>query len=78
MPFTLGLEAIKTESTRWREDQGGGHAAGRIVLSVKCMKPAKDMGKGGTKWHGRERSEGRRGIKGRGKSKSIRTKGKTI
>ena len=49
MPFTQGLKAIKTESTGWREDRGGGHAAGMKELGVKCMKPAKDKGKGGMK-----------------------------
>ena len=68
MPFTQGLKAIKTESTGWREDRGGGHAAGRIVLRVKCMKPAKDKGKGGTKRQRKAKDEGRRGIKGRDKT----------
>ena len=42
--------------------------AGRIELGDKCMEPAKDKGNGWTRWHERERSEGRREIKGRGKT----------
>ena len=65
MPITQGLKAIKTESTGWREDRGGGHASGRIVLSVKCMKPTKDKGKGGgrngTREHGAKGEGGKRG-----------------
>ena len=59
MPVTPGLKAIKSEATGWREDQGGGHAAGRIMLDDKCMELAKDEKGGGMRWQGKTRSEGK-------------------
>ena len=58
MPVTPGLEAIKSKATGWKEDRGGGHAAGRIMLDDKCMELAKDEKGGGMRRQGRTRSEG--------------------
>ena len=47
MPVIPSLEVIKLEATGWREDRGGGHAVGRIMLDDKCMELVKDEKGGG-------------------------------